>query len=413
MTDEFDINTFSTGELRQEADRLLGLYQAADDATERLQLSTRYTKIDMLIDQRKTGNQKVGQQEEPFTPDTTPPPIVVQRNDDVIHPATETEQESSTDFYEALAALEKVLENKPTSPDDLKSPEVEEEVEEEVIDTSLIDALLDMESDPNFESDVDLDSDVDLSDVDLKNGVFNFTSDDDTLLFDSDRDDDCTDFFKVLNNIDLPSSDDLPPIPEMELIDNKHSTSLPILNTDSDPKLSQDTQSTTPPSLNEEWPKKKLSETQRSCTKCGEATAIAVDQCSVCLHIDPSLGIVNVITTGDLLQAWRLLEVKRTIVHTRTSSHEWTLLHMASSAGNIRLVELLIEAGAPIDAQNIHGKTALHYAASKGHKIITQILLGHHANTQLRFENKTPLELAMECEQMITADILREKKYQQ
>ena len=143
-------------------------------------------------------------------------------------------------------------------------------------------------------------------------------------------------------------------------------------------------------------PKLALGEDKRICGRCGEATDIATDRCQGCSYDDPSLGIVHSVISGDTQQAARLLKAKPAIVHTTTSTHGWTLLHMASSGGNMRLVKVLIEAGSQVNRQNVHGKSALHYAASKGHVPIIYLLLEHKADKTLKFEGKTPYDLALE-----------------
>lgn len=62
----------------------------------------------------------------------------------------------------------------------------------------------------------------------------------------------------------------------------------------------------------------------------------------------------------------------------------------------MRLVKVLIEAGSQVNRQNVHGKSALHYAASKGHVPIIYLLLEHKADKTLKFEGKTPYDLALE-----------------
>jgi hypothetical protein len=425
MQDELDIDTLSTDELRQEAERLLSQYHRTTDPSERLQLSTRYTKIDLLLDKRDSDAPSKAHKDitiplaptlASFVPKTDiPQPVAeepvaeepvaeepvaeepvaeepvaeepVAEEPVAEEPVAKTSQ-TAKDFDDALAALEEVLIKRPASPKDIKIEEVEEEV-----DTSLIDDLLDTTSTSiNFTTESD-------------GGLFDFDSDsnDEGHLGDS--------LFAALDSIELPSSDDLPPIPAMDLIDNKKSTSLPILCEappfDSDSEV--EAVDSIPPSISEEWPKLEVPDSQRICGKCGEVTLLSKEQCGQCMHVDPSLGIVNSIVAGDVTQVEKLLRAKPQLAHVKTSSHNWTVLHMASSGGNTQLVELLIQAGANIDEQNIFGKTALHYAASKGHEAIVRILLLYQANTQLRFEGKTPSELAKENDFMTCAQLIHEK----
>ena len=45
----------------------------------------------------------------------------------------------------------------------------------------------------------------------------------------------------------------------------------------------------------------------------------------------------------------------------------WTPLHIATSTGNLKIVEKLVSAGADVNACNNSNNTPLHYAASKNH----------------------------------------------
>ena len=67
---------------------------------------------------------------------------------------------------------------------------------------------------------------------------------------------------------------------------------------------------------------------------------------------------------------------------------------MSASGGNPRMTELLINQGADVNAPNAQGKTALHYAAGKGHEKVVSVLVQHSADTSVRYHDKTPLELA-------------------
>jgi pilus assembly protein FimV len=62
-----------------------------------------------------------------------------------------------------------------------------------------------------------------------------------------------------------------------------------------------------PPSTSEELPKLSLDETQRICAKCGHGTPLSIETCESCSFQDASLGIVNAIVGGDTQQVARLL----------------------------------------------------------------------------------------------------------
>jgi len=59
------------------------------------------------------------------------------------------------------------------------------------------------------------------------------------------------------------------------------------------------------------------------------------------------------------------------------------LLHIASAAGDVRTVELLVEAGVDVDLLGDMDNTALHYASLKGHEEVAKFLIDHGANTAI------------------------------
>ncbi|KIC73732.1 hypothetical protein DB42_BR00130 [Neochlamydia sp. EPS4] len=73
-----------------------------------------------------------------------------------------------------------------------------------------------------------------------------------------------------------------------------------------------------------------------------------------------------------------------------------TLMHLATRAGNLTHVMLLIDQGADFDIQDSLGMTPLHIAAEKGFKEIVELLMICGANPKLKtsFNSCSPLELA-------------------
>jgi ankyrin repeat protein len=55
----------------------------------------------------------------------------------------------------------------------------------------------------------------------------------------------------------------------------------------------------------------------------------------------------------------------------------WTPLHLASSNGALRVVRLLLEHGADVEAKNNVDKTALQIAADEGHDEVVELLREH------------------------------------
>ena len=90
--------------------------------------------------------------------------------------------------------------------------------------------------------------------------------------------------------------------------------------------------------------------------------------------------------TAVVLAAWPKVEVE-----TRNATDESPLM-MASLRGQTAVVQLLIEKGADV---NKPGWAPLHYAATKGHLEVMNLLLEHHAYIDASSPNEsTPLMMA-------------------
>ncbi|HVR34542.1 MAG TPA: ankyrin repeat domain-containing protein [Methylomirabilota bacterium] len=83
-------------------------------------------------------------------------------------------------------------------------------------------------------------------------------------------------------------------------------------------------------------------------------------------------------------------------------------LHMASARNHRGFVELLLEAGAPIDQTNSHGMTPLAYAAQEANRDMAALLLNHEADPRIADQNgRTALHLAALMDQpQIVEDLL-------
>ena len=59
-------------------------------------------------------------------------------------------------------------------------------------------------------------------------------------------------------------------------------------------------------------------------------------------------------------------------------------IHLASAAGDVNQVQLLISSGVDINSRDSSGNTPLHLAARRGHKEIVEILLDKGAEVNPR-----------------------------
>jgi ankyrin repeat protein len=90
----------------------------------------------------------------------------------------------------------------------------------------------------------------------------------------------------------------------------------------------------------------------------------------------------------------RLIEDNADIGSKNGSSME-TALHAAARQGDERILILLLEAGAAVNAKERHGDTALHFAAVAGHLAAVNVLIANNADIEVtNSENRTPLHEA-------------------
>lgn len=61
-----------------------------------------------------------------------------------------------------------------------------------------------------------------------------------------------------------------------------------------------------------------------------------------------------------------------------------TPLHLAALGGHAEMVNLLLEAGSPVDPKDGRGRSPLHNAAIEGHAEVVRLLLAQSANLDAR-----------------------------
>ena len=88
-----------------------------------------------------------------------------------------------------------------------------------------------------------------------------------------------------------------------------------------------------------------------------------------------------------------------------------TLLHIASEKGELEDIQVLIEAGANVDARGDLGNTPLHAAAMSGQAESVKILLQHGANPALTNElGQSVKEVALLGKRNIIVDLLESRQ---
>ena len=86
---------------------------------------------------------------------------------------------------------------------------------------------------------------------------------------------------------------------------------------------------------------------------------------------------------------------------------EETPLHMAMYDEHREVAELLLDSKAEVNAQNTAGETPLHLAARKGHRDLAELLLEHHADVNAKDrQDATPLHAAAAAGHKAVAELL-------
>ncbi len=143
-----------------------------------------------------------------------------------------------------------------------------------------------------------------------------------------------------------------------------------------------------------------------SCSKSGPETPGGSKAQS--LPASQVAEIVNAVDASDVEKTKSLLQANPKLVGA-VSDQGWPLLMIACQHGSQPIVELLLNAGADVNAKNYSGEVALDYAALHGHKEIVQILLDHHADVNVKNDaGATPLSAATSAGKSDIADLLKQ-----
>ncbi len=92
---------------------------------------------------------------------------------------------------------------------------------------------------------------------------------------------------------------------------------------------------------------------------------------------------------------WAVEKLLSTIPVNQQDTHGITALHWAAAQGHGAMVTLLLDHGADINARDVDGNTPLHLAARNGNLSVVQLLLARGANPALANANgDVPIALA-------------------
>lgn len=100
----------------------------------------------------------------------------------------------------------------------------------------------------------------------------------------------------------------------------------------------------------------------------------------------PDVEVLDAARKGDIEALENLIREGRDI-ETRTRSHRYTPLHLASLGHSLKTVSLLLDSGANLEAKSDIGATPIHFASSHGSIEILDLLICKNAQIDTRDEN--------------------------
>ena len=110
---------------------------------------------------------------------------------------------------------------------------------------------------------------------------------------------------------------------------------------------------------------------------------------------------------GDIPEVTSLLMADPSLVNA-TDKNGAAPLHYAVAAGQVGVVQLLLDKNADVNAAKKDGVTALHIAASLGHLKIAELLIARNVDLEAKDQlGRTPLSLAQEKGNKEVADLLQ------
>ena len=110
---------------------------------------------------------------------------------------------------------------------------------------------------------------------------------------------------------------------------------------------------------------------------------------------DPQKEILKAAKSGDAGRVRELVKLDPSLMSVRDSDGS-TPLHCACWKGHEAVVDVLLQAGADVNAENANehwGTTPLHAAAHANQKKVAELLIAHGANINAKnLNNRTPLQ---------------------
>ena len=108
---------------------------------------------------------------------------------------------------------------------------------------------------------------------------------------------------------------------------------------------------------------------------------------------EPAISLQEAASEGEIEMVKSLI-AKGIVVNSREDGFHKTALHQAAIKGHKDITELLLSQGANTDARDSYLRTPLFYAAENGHKEIVELLLVSGAEINTQAFDKTPLDVA-------------------
>jgi ankyrin repeat protein len=127
----------------------------------------------------------------------------------------------------------------------------------------------------------------------------------------------------------------------------------------------------------------------------GQAGEKGGDQDPKVTEADPAFRMIRAVRAGDMEELKSML-AKGYDVDLRNKLTGVTSLHMAATVNNVDMIEVLLEAGAEIDAKTKEGLTPLHLATGTNRVEAVKLLLEKGANIEAK-DNRgnTPLHMTV------------------